>query len=197
MKQVKIKKDIFNEIMKTIKGSLAVDNSRPVLKKCKCEVDDKFIKFMSLDGYCGTILKYEHKCEDVEKFDFLFNIFTVDKDYQGINDVTIEQFDDCISFKWLDIDNNEIEKKIKIDNSEYVNFGKIIEDNRKKETTTISFHANMLIRMLKGFSKKSGDIVKLTFVNNNQINPMFIKSYDNTFGEIETIVLPVRTFEKE
>ena len=193
MKQVKIKKNIFNEIMKTIKGSLAVDDSRPVLKKCKCEVDDKFIKFMSLDGYCGTIFKHEHKCEDVEKFDFLFNVFTVDKDYRGIQDITIEKFDNCISFKWLDIDNNEIEKKIKIDNNEYVNFEKIIESNCKEETTTISFCANRLIRILKGFSRNTGDIVKLTFANNNQINPMFIKSYGNTYGEIESIVLPVRT----
>ena len=193
MKQVKIKKYLFNEIIKTIKGSLAVDNSRPVLKKCKCEVDNQYIKFITLDGYCATIHKVQHNCENVESFGFLFNIFTVDKDKQGMKDITIEKFDEYISFKWQDIENNEIEKKIKIDNTEYINVNRVYESSRQEESTTIAFHANMLIRLLKGFSKGTGDIVKITFANNNPTNAIFIKNYDKTNGEIETLVLPVRT----
>lgn len=193
MKQVKIKNTVFNDAMKTIQGTLGKTNDRPILQKCKCEVDEQYIRFISLDGYAATILKFEHKQKDIEKFDFLFSPFAVSKDKQGIKDVTIEAFDGYVSFKWFDDDLNEIERKVKTVAGQYVDVDRVYESNRAKDGATICVDANLLIKALKGFTNGAGRHgVKITIDRTNPIMPLFIKSVDNELGEIETIVLPIR-----
>ena len=192
MKQVKIKNTEFNDAMKTIQGTLGKTNDRPILQKCKCEVDEQYIRFISLDGFSATILKFEHKQKDVEKFDFLFSPFSVSKDKQGIKDVTIEAFDGYVSFKWLDDDLNEIERKVKSYDEKYIDIDAVYKSNRATDGATIAVNPNLLIKALKGFAKESRSIVKITIDKNNAIMPLFIKSFNNELGEIETIVLPIR-----
>jgi hypothetical protein len=193
MKKVKINNTIFNDAMKTIQGTLGKTNDRPILQKCKCEVDEQYIRFISLDGYSATILKFEHKQEDVEKFDFLFSPFAVSKDKQGAKNVTIEAFDGYVSFKWLDDDFNEIERKVKPFGGEYINIDVIYEGNRAKDGATIYVDANLLIKALKGFTNGAGrHDIAITFDKNDALKPLFIKSLDSELTKIETIVLPIR-----
>ncbi len=192
MKKVKINNTLFNDAMKTIQGTLGKTNDRPILQKCKCEVGEQYIRFISLDGFSATVLKIEHKQKDVEKFDFLFSPFTVSKDKQEIKDVTIEAFDGYISFKWLDDDLNEIERKVKPFDGKYIDIDNVYKINRATDGATICVDANLLIRALKGFTGNTGRFVKITIDKNDATRPLFVKSFNNELGEIETIVLPTR-----
>ncbi len=191
MKQVKIKNDIFNRIIKTVQGTLVMDNSRPVLKMCKCEVDEQYIRFITLDGFAATVFKIEHGCEDVEKFDFLFVPFTVYNDKSGQLTVTIEQVKGYTSFKWFDENLNELEKKVKPCGDRYIDVDKIYEGNRAAESFTIAFDPKLLIRVLKGFSGVDS-CVKLTFDKADNNKPVFISGYSNELGEVESLVMPIR-----
>lgn len=197
MKKITINNNLFNEVIKTVRGTLAVDDRRPVLKKCLCEVDAKYIRFKSLDGFCGTIIKIEHHCDGVEKFDFVFNPFLLDNDKTGAKQMTIEKFDNYVSFKWLDKDQNAIEKVVKECDDDFINLDKVFEESRPTHGTTIGFDVNLLLRVLKGFPRNTGRIVKITFNNESSVTPMFIKNCDSGIGEIEKIVLPVRFNEEE
>ena len=189
MKQVKIKNTVFNDAMKTIQGTLAKDDTRRILKLCKCEIDEQYIRFISLDGFSATVLKFEHKQQDVERFDFLFSPFAVSKDKQGQKDVTIEAFDGYVSFKWLDDDLNEIERKVKPFDGKFIDIDKIYDDNRTNNGAKIYVDVKLLIRVLKGFA--SGRLVEITINKDDKTRPLFIKSYGE-LNEIESIVLPTR-----
>ncbi len=188
MKKITINNNLFNEAIKTIKGTLAVDDSRPVLKKCQCEVDNKYVRFKSVDGFCGTIIKIEHHCDNVEKFDFVFNPFLIDYDKTYCKTITVEKLDNHVSFKWLDKDLNAVEKIVNDDNDLFIDLDGVYKNNRSNESTSIHFDKNLLLKALKGFSKDR--IVKITFGDPEK--PIFIKNRDTSVGEIEKIVLPVR-----
>lgn len=188
MKKIIINNNLFNEAIKTIKGTLAVDDSRPVLKKCQCEVDTKYVRFKSVDGYCGTIIKIEHHCDNVEKFDFVFNPFLIDYDKTYCKTITVEKLDNHVSFKWLDKDLNAVEKIVNDNNDPFIDLDGVYRNSRSDESTSIYFDKNLLLKALKGFAKDR--IVKITFGDPEK--PIFIKNQDTSVGEIEKIVLPVR-----
>lgn len=76
MKQIKVSKQLFNDIMKALKNTVAKDDSRPVLKKCYIKVDKDFITFATLDGF--TACKQRISNEQVtDPFEVLIPVFTV------------------------------------------------------------------------------------------------------------------------
>lgn len=191
MKQLKIKNEIFNKAIKAVQGTLALDNSRPVLKMCKCEVDEQYIRFITLNGFAATVFKIKHGCENVEKFDFLFVPFTVYNDKSGQLAVTIEQCKDYTSFKWLDENLNEIERKVKPCGDKYIDVDAVYKTNRVDNSFTIAFDPKLLIKVLKGFSSDKR-YVELTFNKNDNKKPVFISGGSNESGEVESLVLPIR-----
>ncbi len=193
MKKVQIDSKSFNEIMKTMQGAVATDNSRPALTKCKCEVDEQTIKFTTLNGFVATVLTIEHKCDDVEPFSFLFDLFKVDNAKQaGMTNVTIEQDGDYISFKWFDKELNQVEKRMKKTTVGFVDIDKVYQDNRSTDSVTIGFNAGLLCKILKAMAKGKDGLVKITFDRNDNKKPIFVKSFKNELGDIESLVLPIR-----
>jgi DNA polymerase III sliding clamp (beta) subunit (PCNA family) len=191
MKRVRIDSWSFNEIMKTMQGAVATDKSRPALTKCKCEVDEQAIKFTTLDGYVATVFTLEHKCVDVEPFSFLFNLFKVESTKQGLDEVTIEQDGDYISFKWFDKELNQVEKRIKREIAGFVDIDKVYQDNRSDDRITIGFNARILTKILKSIAKGNG-LVTITFDRSDSKKPIFIKPFKSDFGDAESLVLPIR-----
>ena len=192
MKRVRIDSFSFNEIMKTMQGAVATDNTRPALKKCKCEVDEQMIKFTTLNGFVATVLKIEHKCVDVEPFSFLFNLFKVESTKQGLDEVTIEQDGDYISFKWFDKELNQVEKRLKNETAGFVDIDKIYQDNRSTDSVTIGFNAGWLCKILKTMGKGKNGLVTITFDRNDNKKPIFVKPFKADNGDAESLVLPIR-----
>lgn len=46
-----ISKEIYNQIIKAVGGCVAKDDSRPVLRNIKLDIDNEFITATALDGY--------------------------------------------------------------------------------------------------------------------------------------------------
>lgn len=195
MKKITIQNAIWNIAMKTIKGTLAIDLSRPVLRKCKIEVDEKFIKFISIDGYSGTIYTYEHKEENVEKFDFLVDCFLVDVDKNWINRITIEKDEDYVKFSYVDNNKNIIERIIENCEWEYINYKNIFADKDSEDAIKILVDVNKLKRVLNSYS---GNCKNVRLVISKEKNkPIFFENDEMVTGLIESILLPMREFEEE
>ena len=195
MKKITIQNAIWNIAMKTIKGTLAVDMSRPVLRKCKVEVDERYIKFISVDGYTGTIYTHEHKQENVEKFDFLVDCFLVDVDKDWINRITIEKDDDCVKFSYTDNNKNIIERIIENCEWDYINYKNIFEDKNSEDTINVLVSVEKLKRVLRSYSGNCKNVRLI--VNKNSIKPVFLESGENVTGVVESILLPMREFKDE
>lgn len=193
MKKITIKNAIWNIAMKTIKKTLAIDNSRPVLKKCRVEVDEKYIKFISIDGYTGTIYTYEHKQENVEEFDFLVDCFLVDVDKNWLNRMTIEKDEDCVKFSYVDNNNNMIERVIKICNWGYIKYKQIFEGKNAEDTTKILVSVSKLKRVLNSYSGNCENVRLI--INKNKSKPIFLECGEEMNGVIESILLPLREME--
>ena len=192
MKKVEITNDLFNTAMKAVEKTIGDDIARPVLTKCKIEVYPDTIKFISLDGYSGTIYTIKHQSEDVEEFSFLCDIFFIDVDKDKLNKISIEQVDNEIVFSYLDNDGARHQKKIFIDKNEYIDYKKIYENNKAQDSIDICFDVRLLKRVLNSYIK-CNRVVKLTINTSKELAPMFISNEDEERGNIESIVLPIRT----
>lgn len=195
MKKITIQNAIWNIAMKTIKGTLATDMSRPVLRKCKVEVDEKYIKFIAIDGYSGTIYTHEHKEENVEKFDFLVDCFLVDVDKNWVNRIQIEKDEDCVKFSYVDNNKNIIERIIENCEWEYIGYKNIFADKNSEDTIKILVDVSKLKKVLSSYS---GNCKNVRLVISKEKNkPLFFENGKMVTGLIESILLPMREIEEE
>ena len=190
MKKLTIKNAIWNIAMKTIKSTLATDMSRPVLKKCKVEVDEEYIKFISIDGYTGTIYTHKHNQENVEKFDFVIDCFMVDVDKNWVNVITIERDDDCIKFSYVDNNKNYIERTVEKCDWEYINYINIFKNKDSQDVYSVLVDVRKLKQILSSYSGNCRMI--RIMVNKDKSKPVFFESGKDMNGAIESILLPIR-----
>ena len=193
MKKITIQNAIWNIAMKTIKGTLAIDLSRPVLRKCKVEVDEKYIKFISIDGYTGTIYTHEHKQEDVEKFDFLVDYFLVDEDKDWVNRITIEKNDGFVKFSYIDNNKNIIERTIEDCGWDYIHYKEIFKEKESEESINVLVDVAYLKRVLRSYSGSFKNVRLI--ICKNKTRPVFLESNGETTGDIQSILLPLREIE--
>lgn len=195
MKKITIQNAIWNIAMKTIKGTLATDMSRPVLRKCKVEVDEKYIKFIAIDGYNGTIYTHEHKEENVEKFDFLVDCFLVDVDKNWVNRIQIEKDEDCVKFSYVDNNKNIIERIIENCEWEYIGYKNIFADKNSEDVIKILVDVSKLKKVLSSYS---GNCKNVRLVISKEKNkPLFFENGEMVTGLIESILLPMREIEEK
>lgn len=205
MKKTEISSYMFNKAIESVKGNLATNDSRPILKFIKVEVDEKFINFISLNGYAMTIYKFEHKNENVIPFEFVFKGFKVFVDKNLQYKVSIELLENNIlKINYIDKEDYKVEKVFNQAMGEYINWKKILTDNKDEENISISFNKNFLLNSLKSHK---ADTVTLkisatdkaldNYFSTTKLKPIFINSTGLLGEQTETMVLPVRTFNKE
>lgn len=194
MKKIELTNDLFNTAMKAVEKTIATDKSRPVLTKCKVEVYPEQVKFISIDGYSGTVYTINHQCADVEEFSFLCDIFFIDVDKKCENKISIEQEDKTIVFNYLDNDGAKHQKTIELNEDQFIDYQSVYDKNKSSDSINITFDVRLLKRVLNSYIK-CNKAIKITLDKNNKLAPMFISNEDAERGNIESIVLPMRTPE--
>lgn len=188
MKTIKLSCDLFNIAMKAINNFTSRDDTRPVLKKVKCEVTKSTIEFIALDGFKGIRYIIKHNNNEIEPFEFVFYPFLVDEDKQGINEITIAYTEEKVTITYPDKQRNIIQKAIKNAHEEFINYAQV-EKMNTEEQFSISFTISHLLRALQSISKSKADY--LTFHLYGKTMPAVITTRENEYGECRSLVLPI------
>ncbi len=126
------KKDLKNLITKTI-FSVALDDSRPILKGCLLEIEKNEIKAVALDGYRLALVK-----KPLTKANFSSSIIVPSKSLNEISRI-IEDSDEIITLyvqkNYLMVDNEETKIITRLLDGDFLNYKQIISNNYETEIT--------------------------------------------------------------
>ncbi len=190
----------LEELFKTTKDSLSKDESRPILKWIKIEVEKDKMTAISLDGYILSTITIDINNDIEEPYSFFIQPFYIPKTKQGC-EITF----DCSSTGYVMViikpytSKDTISYKITQPSAEFINWQQAIPKTDKQ--FEISFNANYLMKILKGFNTGIADKneVRLCFSKSetgiNAVAPMVLKQYTKVGIEKQSIILPIRRFE--
>ena len=199
-KLVTIDSLVLEELFKTTKQSISKDSARPILKWIKVEVEKGKLTAVSLDGIILSSISIDIQNEATEPYSFFIQPFYIPKIKQGC-EITF----DCSSTGYVMVtikpytSKDTISYKITQPSAEFINWQQIIPITDKQ--FEISFNANYLMKVLKGFNTGISDKneVRLCFSKSetgiNAVAPMVLKQYTKVGIEKRSIVLPIRRFE--
>ncbi len=183
--EVKINHNIFRTGMNFIKNSIGKDDNRHRLTLAKIEVDEKYIRFISLDGIKSCHFEIEHKDKDVIPFECFLRYFDVGLDKQGSKNIEIEKIDALTVVRYFDLDGNKIIREFDYD-GDYANIKEIYPEIGEWQ---IAFYVDNLIAVLKSFRLRSKMEIKLHI--QGKYKPMLITSKIDD-GELKGLIMPIR-----
>ena len=205
MKQITIYSEELEQLFKTLKDSLSTDESRPILKWIKVEVDGNKLTAVSLDGYMMSTIKLEAMKDTEfgdEKYHFFIKPFYIPK-YKAGCEVTFN----CDTEDYVIVSVKPITKKDTLQykfyqpSADYIEWERVIPDTSKELKVTID--AGKLIRLMKGYQNNlvKNNMVTLRFAqqeNGNGINPItpiLFEQKTKTGIVKQSILLPIRNLE--
>ena len=207
MKQITIYSEKLEQLFKSLKDSLATDDSRPILKWIKVEVENENLTAIALDGYMMSTVKLqamEATEFGMEKYSFYIKPFYIPK-YRAGCEVTFN----CDNENYIVVTVKPITKKDTLvytfyqPTEKYIDWEKVLPETSKE--LKVSLDAVKLIRLLKGFESKDikNNMVTLSFVTKekgtgiNPISPVLLEQKTKNGIKKEAILLPIRNLEDE
>ena len=167
MKELKLDSFIVDDLFKGLQPCLAKDDSRPILKWIKVEVEKTKITAIALDGYMMFTHTIDIKDNDEEEpYSFFIKPFNIPKTKSG-SEITIN----CENEKFANItvrpytSKDTITYTIEQPVSEFIKWKQIMVE--PDEELSISFDARKLREVLKGFVNN--------YANNNMVSLKFRK----------------------
>ena len=205
MKQITVYSEELEQLFKTLKDSLAQDDSRPILKWIKVEVEENKLTAISLDGYMMSTMQIEAiKGSEFgnEKYDFFIKPFHIPKHKAGC-EVTFN----CDTKDYVIVSINPITKKDTLEykfyqpSAEYIDWKKVLPETSNELKVTLD--AGKLIKLLKGYQNNmvSKNMVTLKFVKKengfgiNPISSVLFEQKTKSGIKRQSILLPIRNLE--
>ena len=176
MKELKLDSFRIEDLFKCLKSCLATDDSRPILKWIKVEVEKTKITAISVDGYmlCTYTIDIEDNDEE-EPYSFFIKPFNIPKTKSG-SEITIN----CENEKFITItirpytSKDTITYSIEQPISEFIKWKQIIAESDKD--LSIYFDARRLRDILKGFvNSYVNNMVCLSFRKNKNGTIQYFK----------------------
>lgn len=205
MKQITIYSEALEQLFKTLKDSLSTDESRPILKWIKVEVEKNKLTAIALDGYMMSTIQIDgmhpnEMCD--EAFHFFMKPFYIPK-YRAGCEITFN-YDEK---EYVSVTVKPVTKKDTLvykfyqPTEQYIDWKKVIPETSKELKITVD--ASKLIRVLKGYQNSlvRNNDVTLSFVQKengsgiNPIAPMLLEQKTKTGINRQSILLPIRTIE--
>ena len=205
MKQITIYSEALEQLFKTLKDSLSKDESRPILKWIKVEVEKNKLTAIALDGYMLSTIQIEgmypnQMCD--EDFVFFIKPFYIPK-YKAGCEVTFN----CDEKQYVVTTVKPVTKKDTLvykfyqPTEQYIDWKKVMPETSKELKITVD--ASKLIRVLKGYQNNlvRNNDVTISFVQKesgsgiNPIAPMLLEQKTKTGINRQSILLPIRTIE--
>lgn len=200
MKKITVCQEDLKELLKTVKETIATDDSRPILRWIKMEVNKDTLTAVSLDGYMMSTVQIPLKNNDEEKpFSFFIQPFHIPTSKSGSQitfDATNKEYV-TVTIEPL-LSKDTVSYKIYQPKNEYIAWEKVIPDTDK--TLKVSVDAGRLIRLLRGYRSNLVDnnMVTITFVRNkigfgiDPLKPVVFEQKTVTDLKKQSILLPVR-----
>ena len=203
MRELKLDSFKIEDLFKGVKTCLATDDSRPILKWIKVEVEKTKITAISLDGYMlftHTIDIEDNKEE--EPYSFFIKPFNIPKTKSG-SEITIN----CENEKFITItirpytSKDTITYSIEQPTTEFIKWKQVMVE--PDEDLSIYFDARRLRELLTGFVNNyaNNNMVCLKFVKNkngsgiNKLSCMTIEQKTKVGITKRSILLPIRNLE--
>lgn len=203
MKEIKMNSLQLQALFDTLKDSIARDDSRPVLKYIKVEINGEELTAVSVDGYTLSTFKTKIINEDKENFEFLIQPFYIPKTKLGCEVIFNCDTENLVRVVITDqITRNKIEYEFynKCEVNNFIDWKKVLGE--PDENLKIFVNANLLIKTLKQFTKNHAlrnSEVEISFEREKdgiaKLHPINIKQHTKIGIEKEAIVLPIRNLE--
>lgn len=203
MKELKLDSFKIEDLFKGLKPCLAKDDSRPILKWIKVEVEKTKITAISVDGYMlfTHTIDIEDNNEE-EPYSFFIKPFNIPKTKSG-SEITIN----CENEKFINItvrpytSKDTITYSIEQPISEFINWKQVMVE--PDEDLSIYFDARRLREVLKGFVNNyaNNNMVCLKFRKNkngsgiDKVSSMTIEQKTKVGITKRSILLPIRNIE--
>lgn len=193
MKEITLNEGLLEKIFSTTKNTIAIDDSRPVLKFIKIEVTDKNIKAISVDGYMLTTFEIPHEQNEVTPFECLVKPFNIPKHSKK---VVINAEDKDSAKITIYFGDYQISHIIKQPDAEFINYQSVFPETN--QNLSICFDARRLQSLLKGFKGYNRNCcVRFTFcgkdVGIDPIKPAVLEFAEDGV-KTKSLILPMRTF---
>lgn len=194
MKKIEIDDLIFKKIIQGVKHSLALDDSRPILKYIQLKYDGKLLIATALDGFRASRIKFNLE-SDSEPFECFIKPITIKPLKKGVNNVVVEVVDDVANL-YVKTEYGELHYCFKQPSEKYIDVDKIFKENDEHDRE-MTIRARFIKEALASIQTTDLNGVAVIEMKPDTNKPLIIKSSTRDGIINEQLILPMRTFNRE
>ena len=197
MREIKLETGVLEYIFKTCKPFLSKDDSRPILKYIKFEIEEKILRAIAANGYQMTVVTIEHKNENVERFECCIKPFTLPKKILDTT-ISVTAKETNITFKLAD--GNKINYTLQsVPVEAFINWRQV--EPETSGDLSFNLNCNLLAQASSAMSITRGTYLKLSFKGDkergiNRSSPIKLETETPGLAKVMSIILPVRAVEE-